>query len=252
MAKPTFDEVGDLRANNFDALRLILALAVLFVHSFANLSGIVDDYTEPVGWLTGGQTSSGELGVRFFFVISGFLICHSWLRSKGWLDFFRRRVLRIYPAFIVICLICLIVVGPVGSPSSSLYFSQINLLSFCLQVLTLSNLSIPNTFSPIDGALWTIKIEFECYILLAMLGMIGLFRRHAFVLTLSIFVILVNAFRAFLPEVLEPQFGRLEFVTYFFAGVGFYLAKQRIPFSRLLLVSSLLAIVIASILGQLW
>src|SRR6478609_6745402 len=67
------------RANNFDALRLIAALSVVFSHSFLIAEGSEAD--EPFIWLTGKQCILGLVGVFVFFVISGYLVTESWCRS---------------------------------------------------------------------------------------------------------------------------------------------------------------------------
>src|SRR4051794_2006572 len=79
------------RANNFDVLRLVLAVMVIFSHSFPLLWG--DNSREPLMRLTGGQITAGELAVAGFFILSGFLITKSWLQSAGLKDYLRRRIL---------------------------------------------------------------------------------------------------------------------------------------------------------------
>src|SRR4051794_27480336 len=66
------------RRNNFDALRLALAILVLFSHSYS-LAGAVD----PIVRLTRWQFDGGTIAVDGFFVISGYLITDSWLRSRS-------------------------------------------------------------------------------------------------------------------------------------------------------------------------
>src|SRR5437660_7081331 len=66
------------RRNNFDALRLIAALSVVFSHSFLIAEG--SEANEPFIWLTGNQCILGLVGVFVFFVISGYLVTESWCR----------------------------------------------------------------------------------------------------------------------------------------------------------------------------
>jgi hypothetical protein len=60
------------RQNNFDLLRLIAALSVIFSHAFLLSENSQD--RDPLMILTGGQTVLGVVGVFVFFTISGFLV----------------------------------------------------------------------------------------------------------------------------------------------------------------------------------
>ena len=63
------------RHNNFDALRLVAAISVIFSHAFLIGEGRQDG--EPLMRLTGGQTILGVVGVFVFFTISGYLVTQS-------------------------------------------------------------------------------------------------------------------------------------------------------------------------------
>src|ERR1700738_3258398 len=92
------------RANNFDALRLIAALSVVFSHSFLIAEG--SEAREPFAWITGNQCILGLVGVFVFFVISGYLVTESWCRSPAPARFALRRLSRIYPGLVVSALVC--------------------------------------------------------------------------------------------------------------------------------------------------
>ena len=62
------------KANNFDILRLISALLVIYGHSYP-LTGL----PEP-GFAASGVAT---IGVKIFFVISGYLVALSWLRDSN-------------------------------------------------------------------------------------------------------------------------------------------------------------------------
>jgi len=87
------------RRNNFDALRLIAALSVVFSHSFLIAEG--SEANEPFIWLTGNQCILGLVGVFVFFVISGHLVTESWCRRPLPGRFLLRRTARIYPGLVV-------------------------------------------------------------------------------------------------------------------------------------------------------
>lgn len=254
--------------NNFDVLRLFWAIAVLFSHCFALPQG--GNHREPLAMLTNAQTTFGSLAVDAFFVISGFLIAQSWLRSRGQADYLRKRVLRIYPGFLVAALFCAVIVGPLASDSVAAYlhgFQPRVIGRFVWSVLTLSQLTLPPVFlhlpsqGEVNGSLWTIRYEFWCYLLLAALGALGLLKRRGAVAGLFLLVLLLHTaqewfypgigqgndvFKAGLLHGREfPLLGNLDrwprLLAFFLAGTVCYLYRERIPRSpRLALVSVLL------------
>src|SRR5262249_5041961 len=68
--------------NNFALIRLILATAVLYVHSFA-----LTDTVDPLSAIIPKSTHLGAIALYLFLVVSGFLVTYSWERSSGWFDF---------------------------------------------------------------------------------------------------------------------------------------------------------------------
>lgn len=254
--------------NNFDILRLFWAVLVLFSHCFALPQG--GNAHEPLAVLTHKQVTFGSLAVDAFFVISGFLIAQSWMRSKGAGDYLRKRVLRIYPGFLVSALFCAVVVGPLASDSISLYLHELQpkaILRFVWSVLTLSQLALPPVFlhlpSPgeINGSLWTIRYEFWCYLLLAALGGLGLLKRRGAVLGLWIAVLLLHIAQEFVaPGIGQgndelktglmhglsiPILGNLDrwprLLAFFLAGTVCFLYREQITRSpRLAVISALL------------
>ena len=100
---------SDNRDNNrFDILRLLAAWLVLFSHCYP-LGGRAA--SEPMASTLAIDTLGG-VGVTIFFVLSGYLVTLSLERSPNVLEFARRRALRIYPALIAVCLLCVLVLGP--------------------------------------------------------------------------------------------------------------------------------------------
>src|SRR5215216_1081018 len=155
------------RKNNFDFLRFILAVSVMFTHAFLIYEG--KDFFEPLYWLSNRQLTVGRLAVNFFFIISGFLVLQSWIYSKGIIDFLKKRILRIYPGFIMACLACAYFFGPLGTGTTShpfagfkTYVSEVN---FRYVVYTTAHLLppfIPDTFlslpmsNDVNVSIWTI------------------------------------------------------------------------------------------------
>jgi peptidoglycan/LPS O-acetylase OafA/YrhL len=111
--RATVAECFSSRDNAFGVLRLALASAVLVSHSYP-LSGRPD--RDPLARFSGGQVSLGTLAVLGFFVISGFLVTRSALRTS-FRSYAWRRFLRIFPGFWA----CLVVTAFVFAPLMWLY-----------------------------------------------------------------------------------------------------------------------------------
>ena len=261
--------VFDPRRNSIGFLRLVLALAVIFAHAF-ELGGFGND---PIYHLSHNLYSSGALAVDGFFALSGYLITSSYLRLKSLPQFLWHRVLRLFPAYWAY----LVVIG-VGLPllfgiAPSVNYILYNFLGPAsnLCVLTIgawlalfwgwlldlghiqqkflfvhggqnitplfSHNPVPNV---INGSLWTLGPELRVYIIIGLLGLVGLLRKNI-TLGLLVFVWISYVFyfhqhpdlRAVASIRLTPQF---------LAGAVFYFWKP--PLNR---TFALAAFVIAAI-----
>lgn len=159
--------------DNFNLLRLLLAAAVVFSHCFE----LVDRSRvhEPLTMLF-HTYNFGDLAVDGFFLLSGFLIAQSWQRDPQALRYLARRVLRIYPAFIVATLICGLLLGPLFGGAQ--YFNLLRPGEFIKWMLLLREPALPPVFLGLpytdsNGPLWTIQYEFQCYLLVIVAGLLG-------------------------------------------------------------------------------
>jgi peptidoglycan/LPS O-acetylase OafA/YrhL len=261
-----------LRNNNFDFLRFALALAVIFSHSWPLALGT--EANEPLGRLTGGRFTVGRAAVAFFFIISGFLITHSWLSDSRLIPFMRKRVLRIYPGFTVTVLVCALVVVPLASVPGA-PFDLARRLGHAARITAGLQMYIaPGTFAgnpypgTVNGSLWTIRYEFFCYVLLALAGVLGALTRPRLVLAALIGALVIEMTWTFfelwpaawhslsmhfaVPVRRLAPLGRARFLVtfglYFLVGSAFYLHRARIPFSGgvALLAATALAASLAS------
>jgi len=233
---------ADLSRNNFDVLRFALAGLVVFSHSFALLSGT--DATEPLHRLTRGQIASGELAVDGFFILSGFLVTHSWSRTPALGKFFSKRLFRIYPGYAVITLLTALFLipfacrVPFGLKGSLLRDTAFSLAT--LRGLDPGGGFPDNAFHALNGSLWSIPFEAWCYVGVAALGLLGAIRSRKVVLGLLLGAIGLSL--AFLIWNLNPGlkflgviFGwpRLwaRMLPYFLSGMVFYLYRDRIRYT---------------------
>lgn len=165
------------RGNNFNLLRLVFAMMVIFAHAPELIHG---DRRAELMTMVFGTISFGELAVDSFFVLSGYLIYKSWCLRPKFLVFIINRVLRIFPGFIMSAVICALVIGPIYGADD--YFSRFNWRAFLQGLMRLGFSGSPGAFigthyPALNGPLWTISWEFKCYLLVAVCGALGLLRR---------------------------------------------------------------------------
>lgn len=169
--------------NNFDLVRMLAASAVLVSHSYP----IWGRRPDPLQLVMNG-VPIGEIAVSVFFVISGYLVCQSWVFDPHPLRYLARRALRLLPALYVTLLVSTFVAGPLltslpardywASPMTWDYLRGFGV--FWLQG------SLPGVFADsfyplaFNGPLWTIRIEAACYIVLMGLGVLGVLRSRLF------------------------------------------------------------------------
>ena len=150
--------------NNFNLLRLVAALSVVFSHTFT----FYNHEKDPFHSLTGLYAST--VGLVIFFTISGFLITKSLLTSASLWQYFIKRLLRILPALYVSTLLTMLVIAPLLTP--------FDLKTYCIDVLFWQYLQVFFVFRAVqplpgvgilNGALWSIALEIKLYIALSFL-----------------------------------------------------------------------------------
>jgi peptidoglycan/LPS O-acetylase OafA/YrhL len=228
------------RDNNFNLIRILAALAVLTSHGFA-LVGDTPPLHESVG------LSISDIAVDIFFITSGFLVTSSLLTRLSVIEFVWARILRIFPALIIMLLLTVFGLG--------IFFTSLPLQSYLLSHKTYHYLfkcatlikgvefTLPGVFdgnpykNAVNGSLWTMTYEVRMYVILAVvwfaLSVIKMSRLRLFkiaiVTSFTVAGVLVLAHRHFY-FLTENQFPRLFFM--FFYGAAFYILKDRITLSR--------------------
>jgi peptidoglycan/LPS O-acetylase OafA/YrhL len=94
-------------SNNFDFLRLVAALTVIFGHAYAIAP--IDSIGDPVLNLIGFDRS-GSVAVKFFFFLSGLVVTNSLLKKENAASFIISRTLRVFPGLIV-CVLFSVLLG---------------------------------------------------------------------------------------------------------------------------------------------
>jgi peptidoglycan/LPS O-acetylase OafA/YrhL len=162
--------------NSFDLLRLLAAAAVIAFHA-AQLGGRAP-------WSM-GELNLGALGVGAFFVISGYLVTDSRLRTPSLRAFLAKRVLRIEPALVAALIVTAFVLGAfVTSLPLGEYLRRKEAYLYVAKnaLLYPTAYGLPGVFEynplpmVVNGSLWTLRVEFTLYLGLAVMGAVRLLR----------------------------------------------------------------------------
>jgi peptidoglycan/LPS O-acetylase OafA/YrhL len=154
---------------NLDGLRFFCFLSVFLFHSFAT------DYESIKGtgtyhFIKGFLVANGNLGVNFFFVLSGFLITYLLFAEKEKYkkisvgNFYVRRILRIWPLF-YFCVFFGFIIFPILKRA----FGQVPAETAhpLYYVFFLNNIDFIKTGLPDSselGVLWSVAIEEQFYL----------------------------------------------------------------------------------------
>jgi peptidoglycan/LPS O-acetylase OafA/YrhL len=196
---------ADRGRNNFDLLRLLAAILVLFSHSFDLLRR-----PEPFPHL-GRNMNWGFVGLLVFFSISGFLVSRSWARNPRIAPFAVKRALRLLPALVVALLLSALLLGPaVTTRTPESYFQDPATKEYVLNnALLQTTYRLPGVFThnvypvAVNGSLWTLPLEVKAYVFVVLLGLIGLLTRRRWLMgAVALIAVLacVNAVRNVVPE----------------------------------------------------
>lgn len=240
-------------ANNLTLLRLVLASAVIWTHSYWRITGVSG--ADEVSALLGAPISA--FAVDGFFFLSGFLVYASLERSNNVVRFLRSRLFRIWPG-LAVAVIAMVAIGFWFSGLNAGEYLRGPTLRFLLGNLsllgssyTLTGVECGDVLCNVNGSLWTIPWEVRCYLLLALLGAIG-FAKRVWMVRLVLPATLIFALGFDLPIVAtmikstlgEGIFYNLGMVdrlwTMFALGIAAYLFRERLYLSWWLCAALLL------------
>ena len=208
----------DPHDNGITGARLVLASLVIVSHSVA-LAGLG---SEPLVAETGA--SLGFLAVIAFFTLSGFLLARSRERTDV-VPFVRNRLLRIVPGYwlaLVFGAVVALVFGASLKGATDYVTSNLGLL--------IKGPGGTEAFggSPLNGSLWSLRVEMVAYIVLVMIP-----RRWLRPVALGELVILV-------PLAFDRNIADTALLLAFAFGVCAWLWRDRIPMVPLLAIPAFL------------
>jgi peptidoglycan/LPS O-acetylase OafA/YrhL len=228
MREGTLASLFDSKSNTLTLVRWGLALLVVISHSFplGGYHGGVD----PALHLSGPQgVDLGALAVAGFFVLSGFLITRSFQTSNnvGW--YFWKRIVRIMPAFWLSLVLVAFVFAPLAwihehhhiagyfssGPQSPWRFVSSNFFLTVHQwniqgLLSSTPYASGGSVVAWNGSLWTLIFEARCYIILGIVGYLGLLRHRWTMVSLSALFYFISVLDAAIPATTGAPNGMLQ------------------------------------------
>lgn len=201
------ETIERVRSNNcFDFLRYIFAFSLILVH-FCTLTE-----TEQFWFI------SGQMRVKAFFTITGFLVVYSFIRRGNIKIYCWKRIQRIVPAYVTTILSCFLIGYCFSTSSFSNYYCSLQSIKYLLANLTFLNFiepCLPGLFTEnpvetsVNGSLWSMKLEvlFYCFVPI----MIAMMKRSGKILIIALVFILLSTYNSFFENSINT-------FIYFFSG----------------------------------
>lgn len=217
------------RIDYLDGHRGIAILLVIFYHAFSRWTGLVP-YTDTYAQFPLFQF--GFLGVQLFFLLSGFVILMTLEKCTTFKDFLYRRWLRLFPAMFICSIIIFLSADffferPLGTISAKdlipgLTFIEPEILS-----------ELIGTVKSIEGAFWSLYVEFKFYIISAFLYfLIGSKKLVVSLFMLFFFGTAITQLNQYSDNILVHYLSltsnilSFEYFGWFAAGSSFYIFKK--------------------------
>jgi peptidoglycan/LPS O-acetylase OafA/YrhL len=162
-----------MEKNNFDFLRFYFALVVVISHCISLSGAPVLQFLNPY--------FDTHLSITGFFIISGYLIYGSYLKSNSLKDYCIKRAKRILPAYLFIIFFSAFFFCLFSTYSINEYFFNVQFKKYIFANLFFLNFIEPclpgvfksNSLCAINGALWTLKVEVAFYLAIPLIVYFG-------------------------------------------------------------------------------
>ncbi len=207
---------------NLDFLRALAVTCVVVDHTLL-AKGVLLVGSWQIAWI-------GTFGVYLFFVHTCLVLMWSLARRSHSLDFYIRRIFRIYPLAIVAIFAAIVLHAPVaGSPGNWFVAAKSSPGMVATNLLLAQNL-----FGPLGGnvigVLWSLPLELDMYIFLPALFFL-IREEEALWPILLLWAICVAIARQLFPVSYGNVFGTVipDFLPGVMAYVGFRKWKPRLP-----------------------
>lgn len=213
-------------------------------HSYHLIDG--DSRNDPLNTVFGTLTS-GDMAVDLFFILSGYLITASWLRRPNIKNYLKSRILRIHPGFCVAAILSMLVAAVQSKSGFMDYIDSVNLSKFLPGLPLLETLGLPKS---VNASLWSVASEFRMYLLVPILGYLGILNHSWRVASLALLVSLYWCFGSVPSRLSEGPINFLVInpslflrgMTMFLWGSWFYSNYEKIPRKHMVFIAAALTL----------
>lgn len=224
--------IANSRENNINLLKFIVTILVIVSHAFPISLG--KDTMDFFSNFSFKQTSFGGLAVDTLFIISGYLITKSLIKNNNLKNFFKKRVSRIFFPLFIMLFISVFIISPFFCEQSLVnYFSNFSpYVYFIKNLFLITTHKINGVFSSniyqdsINGSLWTLPIQFLCYIFSIIVFNLKRIKKeyflYVFPFVLAIFFFRESLFSSYIIT------NTINVCTMFYIGILIYLFKDKI------------------------
>ena len=238
------------RSNNLNLVKFIAALFVIISHAYPLCKGA--EYNDILSDLSRNSIAFGSLAVAIFFMSSGFFVTKSLLKSKDSKKYLHNRFIRIFPPLWFTLIVCILVCGLFFSTYSlDKYFLSIDFFKYCLNFILIPIHNLPGVFmnniypGVINGPLWTLPIEFVCYLVLLLAYKLNFVNKKSYkyvALLVIVAFVGINLIPLSIKGYIQPCF-------LFFWGSFYWVYRDKITMKNTYFLFSLVAFVILIGLG---
>lgn len=249
-------EASKGRENNLDLIRFVAAALVILCHAYPISLGA--EHVDILGRLTRDQMHFGNLAVCVFFLYGGYLIAKSAERLQKTGAYFKARIFRIFPCLVVVTFVLTFLVGPfITSLTPAQYFTAGGTYKYLLNSVMVLTHNLPGVFenniygATVNGPLWTLPVEFLCYILCFLVLKCGFLNQKRMKWTVPVFIIGYLGVW-FVVQGSESLVAALRPAGMFYTGMLYYVYRNKVklnPWAALVALCGMIISTWAGILG---